>query len=182
MHRYNFGNVKASDSYEYLFTSFRCNEVIGGRLEWFDPPHPQTNFRAFMDLETGVMDYLRFLSGRPRYSSSWHAASSGDPALFVHALRNAGYFTADEAPYRRAVQSLFVEYMRLLDRPDRDTEPLRDEQSEGKLHAEAIASVAPDPDRLLHTMAVLAMASGDPLEWARDERRKHMVSDDYPSD
>jgi hypothetical protein len=174
MHRFNLGNVKASESYEYLYCQFRCDEVIGGKLEWFDPPHPQTNFRAFMDLDTGAMDYLRFLAKRARYSSSWHAAESGDPALFVHALKNAGYFTADEAPYRRAVQSLFVEYMRLLDRPDRDTEPLRDEQAEQVLHAAAIASVAPDADRLLHTAAVLAMDLADPLEWARQERREQM--------
>jgi hypothetical protein len=127
-----------------------------------------------MDLETGVMDYLRFLSGRARYSSSWHAAGLGDPTLFVHALKNAGYFTADETPYRRAVQSLFVEYMRVLDRPDRDTDPLRDEQAESGLHAAAISAVAPDADRLLHTAAILAMDLADPLEWARDERRRHM--------
>src|SRR5512146_3344455 len=64
MHRFNPVNSKAAESYEYLYTQFRCNEVIHGKVEWFDPPHPQTNFRAFMDLDTGVLDYLRFLSQR----------------------------------------------------------------------------------------------------------------------
>lgn len=151
MHRNNPGNIKASDTYEYLYCQFRCNEVIGGKVQWFDPPHPQTNFRAFMDLDTGVLDYLRFLSGRPRYSSSWHAAESGDPTLFVHALKNAGYFTADEAPYRRAVVSLFNEYMRLLADPGRDTMPDPADVD----HEAAVAVVSLDEERLIHNTAVL---------------------------
>ncbi len=151
MHRFNPGNIKASDSYEYLYTQFRCNEVIGGKVQWFDPPHPQTNFRAFMDLDAGVLDYLRFLSGRPRYSSSWHAAEGGDPALFVHALKNAGYFTADEAPYRRAVVSLFNEYLRLLAEPGSDTLPDPAEVD----HESAVAVVSPDAERLIHNTAVM---------------------------
>jgi hypothetical protein len=174
MHRFNPGNIKASDSYEYLYCQFACDEIINGKIEKFYPPHPQTNFRAFMDLDTGVLDYLRFLSQRARYSSSWHAAEAGDPALFVHALKNAGYFTADEAPYLRSVVSLFNEYSRLLADPTRDTLPPFDDSE----HAVAILSIAPDPERLLHTEAVLAMAGTDPLEWARDERREQMKEDD----
>jgi hypothetical protein len=151
MHRFNPGNIKASDTYGYLFCQFRCNEVIGGKVQWFEPPHPQTNFRAFLDLETGVLDYLRFLSQRARYSSSWHAAESGDPALFVHALKNAGYFTADEAPYRRAVQSLFNEYLRLMVETDRDTLPDPAEID----HEAAVAVVTPDAERAIHNTAVM---------------------------
>ncbi len=147
MHRFNPGNIKAADSYEYLYTQFRCNEVIGGRVLWFDPPHPQTNFRAFMDLETGVLDYLRFLKDRARYSSAWHAAESGDPALFVHALKNAGYFTADEAPYLRSVVSLFGEYMRLL-----ASEPVEPVEVD---HEAAVAVISPDEERNIHNTAVL---------------------------
>lgn len=146
MHCWNPGNIKASESYEYLYCQFRCNEVIGGKVVWFDPPHPQTNFRAFMDLDSGVLDYLRFLSQRPRYSSSWHAAESGDPALFVHALKNAGYFTADEAPYRRAVVSLFNEYLRLMVDESRDTLPEGPEWSAES----AVAVISPDEERNIH--------------------------------
>jgi hypothetical protein len=92
MHRNNPGNIKASATYEYFFTQYRCNEVIGGKVEWFDPPHPQTNFRAFLDLETGVIDYLRFLSGRKRYAAAWVAAERGDVVGFVRALKAGGYF------------------------------------------------------------------------------------------
>lgn len=167
MHRNNPGNIKAGESYEYLYCQFRCNEVIGGRVVWFDPPHPQTNFRAFVDLEPGVLDYLRFLQRR----HSWAAAEAGDPATFVHVLKTQDhYFTADEAPYLRGVVSLTDEYLRVL------AEQPYHEATEVD-HAAAVAVVAPDPDRLLHTSAVLAMASADPLEWSRDERQQQLAED-----
>jgi hypothetical protein len=170
MHRNNPGNIKASESYEYLYCQFRCNEVIDGKVKWFDPPHPQTNFRAFTDLETGVIDYLRFLSRR----HSWAAAESGDPGTFVHVLKTQDhYFTAPEQPYLNSVVSLFNEYMRLLADPQRDTEPPRS-ALEDQEHAAAIMSIAPDPERLLHTEAVRALMMTDPLEWARDERREQL--------
>lgn len=149
MHRFNPGNIKASESYEYLYCQFRCNEVIGGKVQWFDPPHPQTNFRAFMDLDTGVLDYLRFLKDRARYSSAWHAAEAGDPSLFVHALKNAGYFTADEAPYLRAVVSLFREYSGILN--DHAADPAPDDE-----HEAAVLAVSPDEARNIHNSDVLS--------------------------
>jgi hypothetical protein len=167
MHRFNPGNIKASQDYAYFYTQFRCNEVIGGKLEWFDPPHPQTNFRAFMNLDTGVLDYLRFLSGRVRYAGPWAAATKGDPAAFVHALKLSGYFTASEGPYLKGVVSLFNEYMRLLAQPLAATEPPNEVD-----HDAAIAVVAPDPDRLLHTEAVLAVLASQAgiEEWAQAEK------------
>ena len=148
MHRFNPGNIKASPTYEYLYCQFRCNEVIGGKVLWFDPPHPQTNFRAFMDLDTGVLDYLRFLADRARYRPAWEAAASGDPVRFVHALKTAGYFTADEAPYLRAVVSLFHEYSGLLNQYD--VAPAPDDE-----HEAAVRIITPDEERLIHNTAVL---------------------------
>ncbi len=148
MHRFNPGNIKASESYGFLYCQFRCNEVIGGKTIWFDPPHPQTNFRAFMDLDTGVLDYLRFLADRARYQPAWAAAAQGDPALFVHALKVSGYFTADEAPYRRAVVSLFHEYSALLNQH----ECVLGDDNE---HEAAIRAISPDEERLIHNTAVL---------------------------
>jgi hypothetical protein len=167
MHRFNPGNIKASPDYEYFYTQFRCNEVIGGKLEWFDPPHPQCNFRAFMNLDTGVLDYLRFLSGRVRYAGPWAAAMKGDPAAFVHALKISGYFTASESPYMKGVVSLFNEYMRLLAQPLAAGEPPNEVD-----HEAALAVVTPDPDRLLHTEAVLAVLSSQAGldEWAQSEK------------
>lgn len=172
MHRFNPGNIKASTDYEYLYTQYRCNEVIGGKTEWFDPPHPQTSFRAFMDLETGVLDYLRFLSGRARYAAPWAAAIKGDPAAFVHALKMAGYFTASEGPYLKGVVSLFNEYMRLLAQPLAAGEPPNEVD-----HAAAVAVVAPDPDRLLHTEAILAREGYDLTQSMLDDKNAALRED-----
>lgn len=171
MHRNNPGNIKAGAEYEYLYCQYRCNEVIGGKVVWFDPPHPQCNFRAFLDLETGVLDYLRFLSGRARYALAWKAAIQGDPALFVQKLKSAGYFTADEAPYLRATVSLFNEYMRLQADTARDTEPPPNPDEPA-----AVMVIAPDPERLLHTQAVQAMALGQEGMWdaVREERNRNL--------
>ena len=175
MHRFNPSNIKASGTYEYLYCQFRCHELIGGKVEWFDPPHPQTNFRAFMSLDAGVLDYLRFLSGRVRYAGPWAAAAKGDPAAFVHALKVAGYFTALEGPYLKGVVSLFNEYSRLLAQPLAASEPVVEVD-----HAAAVAVVAPDPDRLLHTEAILAMTASTDGIWdaIRDERNAAMRSDE----
>lgn len=157
IHCWNFGNVKAGPDYEWLYCQFRCNEVINGHVEWFDPPHPQCNFRAFTSIDTGALAHLRFLSGLKRYAGAWKAAEQGDPAAFVHALKLAGYFTADETPYRRSVVSLFNEYMRLLANEPRDTEP------------------SPPPDETeLHQAALAALATFDPLEAAQEERREQL--------
>lgn len=172
MHRFNPGNIKAYESYEFLYCQFRCNEVIGGKLEWFDPPHPQTSFRAFMDLDTGVLDYLRFLSGRVRYAAPWAAATKGDPAAFVHALKVSGYFTASEGPYLKGVVSLFNEYMRLL------AQPLASGEAPNEVdHAAAVAVVSPDPDRLLHTEAILARESYDLRQSMLDDKNAALRED-----
>lgn len=123
IHCNNLGNVKASETYEGFYTCFRCNEVIDGKVQWFDPPHPQTRFRAFRTLEAGAKDHLEFLSGRTRYASAWAALIAGDPERYVRALKVAGYFTANEESYKAAVVSLFREYSRMLEMDPRIVEP-----------------------------------------------------------
>jgi hypothetical protein len=157
MHRFNPGNIKAGPNYEYLYCQFRCNEVIGGKIEWFDPPNPQCNFRAFMDLEPGVIDYLRFIQAR----HSWASAMAGDPEMFVHVLKTQDhYFTADETPYLRGVASLFHECLKLI-----AAEPHEPADVD---HAAAVAVVATTDDRLLHTQAVLMASEYDPHGSAGD--------------
>lgn len=158
IHCFNFGNVKASSTYTGKYCQFRCNEVINGKVEWFDPPHPQTNFRAFDSAETGAIDHISFLANRPRYAKAWQAALTGMPLTFVETLRAAGYFTADAGPYARAVTSLWKEYCSMLDRMAADTE-------------------APPPveiDDSLHEDALRAVGSSDVVEWSRQARREAM--------
>jgi hypothetical protein len=161
IHCFNFGNIKASPTYEGFHCQFRCNEVIGGKVQWFEPPHPQCNFRAFDSVDDGATDHLRFLSTRPRYAKAWQVALSGMPLAFVEALNSAGYFTADPGPYARAVVSLWKEYCAMLERlelePHRDTEP-----------------PPPDDEPDLHFEALAAKANFDPLAASDDERREQL--------
>jgi hypothetical protein len=132
-----WGNIKASDKYEGLYTCIVLNEVIDGRVVWFAPEgrltgnpakggvhandladagrkvppgHPQTRMRAFTSAADGALDYVRFVSGG-RYAQAWELLLAGDAQGYVHALKAKGYFTADEATYARGVISLQREFI-----------------------------------------------------------------------
>lgn len=139
MHCWNFGNVKAGPLYEGSYCQFRCNEVLNGVVQWFDPPNPQCNFRAFGSLEVGVLKWLQAL--KEHFPFAYEAAKTGMPLAFVHALKLGHYFTADEAPYANAVARLWKEYCAMLAAPERDTTPAPPDD-EAELHAEALAAVA----------------------------------------
>lgn len=107
MHNYNLGNIKSNaTSGDWCF--FACNEIIGGKVVWFEPDHPSCCFRSYPTLEAGAEDYLTIL--RNRFSKAWPAVLAGDPYKFVSALKNQGYFTANVDTYRQSVVSLFNEF------------------------------------------------------------------------
>jgi hypothetical protein len=134
----NWGNIKCSDKYEGFYTCIVLNEVIPGRgVVWFDPlgeltgnpakggrlanllsdanrtvppGHPQTRMRAYQTPSEGALDYCRFVAGG-RYAGAWSLLLDGDAAGYVHALKQAGYFTADEETYKRGVVSLQKEFV-----------------------------------------------------------------------
>lgn len=110
IHCYNFGNIKRSSDEDYCM--YRCNEILNGKVEWFDPPHKQTWFRAYPSAVEGALDYIKFLSQRQRYQKAWAAIQAGDPALFGHELKVAGYYTANEAQYTKNIVSLTNEFKR----------------------------------------------------------------------
>lgn len=113
-HRQNLGNVKGSASYQGSVCFFRCNEVIGGKVVWFDPFNPGCRFRAFDTLAAGCEQQIRFLAQSPRYAQAWVAALAGDPTGFVDELHRAGYFTADPSTYRSGVVHLFQQLLSSL--------------------------------------------------------------------
>lgn len=129
----NWGNVKCSDKYDGYFTCIELNEVIAHAVVWYapggllnrkggqvigerhdvPPGHPQTRMRAFSSPEAGALDYCRFVSGG-RYGAAWRRLLEGDAAGYVHELKRAGYFTADETPYTKGVVSLQREFLSKL--------------------------------------------------------------------
>lgn len=112
MHCWNVGNAKSREGDGRSWTFFRCWELINGKKRWFDPPHPQTRFRAFATLADGVTDYLAML--HTRFCAAWPAVVAGDPTAFAHLLKMQGYYTADEAQYASALLSRFNGYAKTL--------------------------------------------------------------------
>lgn len=106
IHCYNLGNVKRAADWDGLYCQFRCNEIINGKVEWFDPPHPQTSFRAFSTAAEGCAEFVAFLATRERYAKAWHEAVHGDADTFVRELAKAGYFTAHVDSYAKAVVAI----------------------------------------------------------------------------
>lgn len=97
-HRWNIGNVKHLRGDGHAWTMFGgVTEVLGGRVQRFEPPDPQTWFRAFSTLDAGATDYLAIL--RTRFASAWPAVLAGDPAAFGHALAVQHYYTSPEQAY-----------------------------------------------------------------------------------
>lgn len=109
MHCYNFGNIRPPKDWTGDYCQFRCNEQISpGKWVWYDPPQPGSNFVAFETAESGAAFYMQKLA--QRWPEAWTAALNGNVAMFVHGLKQRGYFTADEAPYLTAVLKLFLEF------------------------------------------------------------------------
>lgn len=111
IHCYNFGNLKRSSDDSTDWTMFRCSEILNGKEVFFDPPHPQTHFRAYHTAIDGAADYILFLSKRKRYAKAWVQVQKGDAAAFSHELKVAGYYTANEARYTEMVVKLTTEFL-----------------------------------------------------------------------
>ncbi|MCL2779618.1 MAG: hypothetical protein FWD73_16630 [Polyangiaceae bacterium] len=107
----NIGNVKhvAGDGHDYCMLT-GVWEIIGGKKVVFNPPDPQTWFRAYPSLADGMREHLEFL--RKRYAAAWAEVERGDARAFVHALKTRGYFTGDEGVYTKNVVSLQAEFGR----------------------------------------------------------------------
>jgi hypothetical protein len=136
----NFGNIKAGPDYEGMYTLYPCNEILNGEVKWFVPGgrldkkggtiiaerydvppkgegHPQCRFRAYANEVDGIYEYLDFI-WLEKYRDARDALLTGNPTAYVHALKLAGYFTADEAEYAKGVVGLFTEFVaRLSSRP-----------------------------------------------------------------
>lgn len=108
-YNWNIGNIKRIKN--KMWTMYRCSEIIDGKEIFFDPPHPQTMFCAYQSLNEAVTHHLKFLD-RPNYATALKCALLGDLEKYILELRKAGYFTASVSLYMRAVNALYVEFMK----------------------------------------------------------------------
>lgn len=100
-HCWNIGNQKHVDGDGHDYTQFPCNEVVNGKIVWYEPPDPACSFLAFETLDAGTLCYLTAM--RSRFRTAWPAVLAGDPAGFCHLLKLARYYTADEGVYTAGV-------------------------------------------------------------------------------
>lgn len=112
MHRWNIGNIKHVPGDGHSYCQFRCDEVIGGKVVWLDPPNPGCSFRAYVTLEAGVLDYLTLL--HKRFAGAWPDVVAGQPADFARDLKAQHYYTADVTLYTRALVALYEEFDRTI--------------------------------------------------------------------
>lgn len=133
----NWGNVKAGDTYQGMFTCIFLNECLlrRGKIEtvWFAPEgeltahpskggklikdplpvppgHPQTRMRAFANNYDGVDTYVSFVASG-RYKGAWKELLAGNGIGYIHALKVAGYFTAPEDVYTKSVMAIQKEML-----------------------------------------------------------------------
>lgn len=99
-HCWNLGNAKSRPGDGRSWTFFRCNEIIGGKVVWFEPPNPGCRFRAFDALEEGAVDWVALV--HDRFPEAFRALSVG-AAEVAHAAKRRRYYTADEAQYTKTL-------------------------------------------------------------------------------
>lgn len=173
----NFGNIKAGEQYAGNYCTIELNEVLDGKVVWFsprgrldrkggtvvaepfnDPPgHPQTRMRAYANRFDGAISYVNFVAGG-RYAAAFARLLAGDAAGYVHALKVAGYFTADEATYAKGVVSLQKEFIGKL--AGQNPEPHEPEEHEWETIRAAIVGSS-----WQRTQDALGTAAGNQNEW-----------------
>jgi hypothetical protein len=104
MWNYNVGNITtgANGTFDY-FDDLATDEQISPGV-W---KKMNLKYRAYPTLDAGVKDYLNLLSSG-RYTKAWEHIKNPDPTSFSKALKEAGYYTANEAPYTKNLVSLFA--------------------------------------------------------------------------
>lgn len=75
----------------------------------FEPPHPQTRFRAFYSLEEAMGDHLALL--QKRFAGAWGAVLAGDYKLFAQQLKARGYFTASAEAYANGMRRAYEDFL-----------------------------------------------------------------------
>lgn len=99
----NFGNIKRRDNQPY--TSYKCNEILNGKAQWFEPYHPQTFFQSWDSAVEGAKAYLQFLN-KKRYQPALEALKEGNIPKYCAKLKEGGYFTADLNYYTNLMTKL----------------------------------------------------------------------------
>lgn len=106
MWNFNIGNITTDGKGVYnYFDDLKTDEQTSPGV-W---KKMNLKYRAYNTLKDGVKDYLKLLSGK-RYSSAWDHIVNPDPVAFSKALKQNGYYTANEAPYTKTLSGLYSHF------------------------------------------------------------------------
>lgn len=106
MWNYNVGNITTNgrDQFNYFDDLTTDEQIEPGKWE-----KKNLKYRAYDSLDDGVKDYLRLLSGK-KYSEVWRHIVNPNPVAFSKSLKDAGYYTANEAPYTKNIVNLYKSF------------------------------------------------------------------------
>lgn len=100
---FNIGNITTDGKGSFdFFDDLETNEQIAPG-SW---KKMNLKYRAYPTLKDGMKDYLKLLSGK-KYSNAWEHIINPNAISFSKALKQQGYYTADEAKYTKTMKSLF---------------------------------------------------------------------------
>jgi hypothetical protein len=106
MWNFNVGNITTDGKGQYnFFDDLPTDEQIKPG-QW---KKMNLKYRAYPSLVEGAKDYLKLISGK-RYSKAWENILNPDPVAFSKSLKESGYYTANEAPYTKALTKLYKQF------------------------------------------------------------------------
>lgn len=105
MWNYNIGNITTDGKgvFNYFNDLPTQEQIEHGKWE-----EKYLKYRAYPDLQSGVNDYLKLL--KTRYTKAWSSIIKHDPVNFSKSLKERGYYTANEAPYTKALSALYKKF------------------------------------------------------------------------
>jgi hypothetical protein len=108
MNNYNVGNLTTSGfgTMPYFDDLETSEQVSPGVWE-----KANLKYRAYPDLDSGVLDYLKLIGKRPAFKY----ALQGDPEAFSKSLKMSKYYTGDEEPYTKSLVQLHAKYLKSKD-------------------------------------------------------------------
>ncbi len=106
MWNYNIGNITTDGkgSFNY-FDDLKTKEQMSKGI-WEDK---YLKYRAYSNLKDGIKDYLQLLSGK-KYGKAWQHILNPNPAAFSKAIKQVGYYTADEDKYTETLNKLYKKF------------------------------------------------------------------------
>lgn len=106
MWNYNVGNITTDGKSQYdFYDDITTQEQIKPGV-W---EAKNLKYRSYPNLKEGTKDYLKLLNSK-KYSKAWDHIINPNPEAFSKALKDIGYYTANEAPYTKAITKLYNKF------------------------------------------------------------------------